>query len=440
MKGRFLLLGVTLAGVVSFAPVKASAQACASCVTLPWNTGNCSNTDGTACLGISSGSSPAIVGQANSGVGVQGTAEGANGVGVLATEISFTGTTYGLEASVSSPAGYGIYAYNASTGTAAGNGAGSGVYGSSSAVASSGVYGVSTGTNGVGLYGVGREAGVVGTNTVGGFGLLGEATNGGYGVGGSSDSHYGVFGASTSSYGVYGSSTGNSGIFGTTSGHPYAGVYGSNTNAGGGWGVRGDAIGPGTGVYGTNTNDTTGGWAGYFAGRVYVSTGLVVNGTCVSGNCSSDLRLKQNVQSLTGSLDVLAALRPVTFEWKNPQERGYSSGTQTGFIAQEVEKVKPDWIGVDDKGFKTLNTRGLEPMLVDAVRTLKANNDALRADDGVLRAKLAGVEDRLRLLEAGRSTATSGFGGGSLGLGLLALAGAVFASRRRSGSADQAGS
>jgi hypothetical protein len=438
MKSRFLVLGVTLAGAVSFAPVEASADTCASCVTLPWNTGTCSNTDGKACLGIASGASPAIDGQANSGTGVQGTAQGANGIGVAASNTSSTGTTYGLLASVASPTGYGIFASNSSTGTAAGGGAGSGIYGVSSAVASSGVYGVSTGTNGVGLYGVGREAGVAGTNTVGGDGVIGEATNGGYGVVGSSDSAYGVFGGSTSSYGVYGASTGNSGIFGTTSGYPYAGVYGSNTNASGGWGVRGDAIGPGSGVYGVNTNDTTVGWAGYFAGRVYVSTGLVVNGTCVSGNCSSDLRLKQNVQSLTGSLDVLAALRPVTFEWKNPQERGYSSGTQTGFIAQEVEKVKPDWVGVDDKGFKTLNTRGLEPMLVDAVRTLKADNDALRADDGVLRAKLAGVEDRLRLLEAGRSPATSGFGGGSVGLGLLALAGAVFASRRRSGSAGQA--
>src|SRR5687768_5367909 len=58
----------------------------------------------------------------------------------------------------------------------------------------------------------------------------------------------------------------------------------------------------------------------------------------------SDVRLKRNVSTLEGSLDKLLKLRGVTFEWKDPAKHVGRFGVQTGFIAQEVEKVFPDWV------------------------------------------------------------------------------------------------
>lgn len=145
--------------------------------------------------------------------------------------------------------------------------------------------------------------------------------------------------------------------------------------------------------------------------------------TCSGLTCSSDIRLKKNVQSLTGSLDVLAKLRAVTFEWKNREERGYSAATQYGFIAQEVEKVKPEWVGVDAQGFKTLDNTKLQVMRVDGVRTLKMENDDLR--------------DRVRALEAARRPHISGMAEGGIGFGVCAgLLGSslVLARRKRSDS------
>jgi hypothetical protein len=259
-----------------------------------------------------------------------------------------------------------------------------------------------------------------------------------------STSNSGVVGQSTSSYGVYGLSsntTGLAGVIGIATGYSngiwasaanagtcalYAnnsdagiGVYG--TTASGGIGVEGNTSGSGYAVEGVNTN--TSGYAGYFSGQVKITTNLTVSGnltvagTCNGTTCSSDIRLKKNVQSLSGSLDDLAKLRPVTFEWKIPDDHGREPGKQFGFIAQEVEKVKPEWVGVDDQGFKTLNTTRLQIMLVDSVRTLKTENDELR--------------DRVKALEAGRRPLISGMGEGGLGIGLVAIAGALIVSRRR---------
>jgi hypothetical protein len=78
---------------------------------------------------------------------------------------------------------------------------------------------------------------------------------------------------------------------------------------------------------------------------------------------TSDGRYKENVAPLNGSLDLVKALRPVSFTWK-PQEditrldeegnevlvregHNFPEGTQVGFIAQEVQEVldgKP-WLG-----------------------------------------------------------------------------------------------
>ncbi|MGH7435464.1 MAG: tail fiber domain-containing protein [Polyangiaceae bacterium] len=135
------------------------------------------------------------------------------------------------------------------------------------------------------------------------------------------------------------------------------------------------------------------------------------------------MRLKKNIQPLQNSLDTLVRLRPVSFEWKEPSDHA-PAGTQVGLIAQEVEKVRPDWVGVDANGFKTLNPKGLEIMLVDGVKTLKLENEALKAESDDLR-------QRVRSLEAGRRPLVSGVGEGGIGLGLCAMAVAVVATRRK---------
>jgi hypothetical protein len=150
-------------------------------------------------------------------------------------------------------------------------------------------------------------------------------------------------------------------------------------------------------------------YAGYFQGRVHAA-GMSVGGTPnlsytlhVSGNIglngsllhSSDSRYKTNVKNLGSSLEKIAQLRPVTYNFKaedlseyyalvpdsvkisNEKElrRYFGLGMgrdtkrkHTGFIAQEVQGVFPELVQKDDKGMLSVNYVELIPVLAGAVQ------------------------------------------------------------------------
>jgi len=96
-----------------------------------------------------------------------------------------------------------------------------------------------------------------------------------------------------------------------------------------------------------------------------------------SWSASSDRRLKKNIHDLDGALDLLTALRGVTFEYIDPDSINELPGTRVGMIAQEVEEVMPDWVSTGPTGYKRLTYRGFEALTVEAFRELKAEKDAL---------------------------------------------------------------
>jgi len=117
----------------------------------------------------------------------------------------------------------------------------------------------------------------------------------------------------------------------------------------------------------------------YFAVNGYYAAYLTSSGTL----SASDERLKENVTTLTGSLDKINQLRGVSFNWKN-EARG--TGNNIGFIAQEVESVYPELVGdgglpdVDGESpHKHVNYEKLVPALVEAIKELKAELDAAKA-------------------------------------------------------------
>lgn len=146
-------------------------------------------------------------------------------------------------------------------------------------------------------------------------------------------------------------------------------------------------------------------------------TGVLTVLSCNGCNTSSDVRLKKNVRPITGALQQLLQLRGVTYEWIDPAKHGDETGTQTGFIAQDVEKVFPGWVHDGSDGFKVLSYRQTEGLEVESIRELKIQNDELR--------------ERIKSLEAGRRPLVSGFGEGGIGLGMATIAGAILIASRR---------
>ena len=108
---------------------------------------------------------------------------------------------------------------------------------------------------------------------------------------------------------------------------------------------------------------------------------LNVNGAvqATSYNATSDIRLKTNIQSLSGSLELVNQLNGVSFTWKNDT----TNKPIHGLIAQDVEKVLPDIVNTDttdnEDGYKqkSIHYDGLFPHLIESIKTLTQENKAL---------------------------------------------------------------
>jgi hypothetical protein len=75
-------------------------------------------------------------------------------------------------------------------------------------------------------------------------------------------------------------------------------------------------------------------------------------------------------------MGLIRRLRGVSFEWREDLQPG-QSGKDLGVIAQEVEQVFPELVGVDQRGYKTVNYIGLIAPLIEAVKELDARITAL---------------------------------------------------------------
>lgn len=114
----------------------------------------------------------------------------------------------------------------------------------------------------------------------------------------------------------------------------------------------------------------------------------------------SDARQKKNIAPLHGSLNTLLSLRPVTYEYNDPANPMYLPGTQTGFIAQQVQPILPAWVDQADDGTLMLTPRGFEAMAVDAMQEQQQQINALQAENDELRARLDRLESMMRTLAA----------------------------------------
>ncbi len=89
---------------------------------------------------------------------------------------------------------------------------------------------------------------------------------------------------------------------------------------------------------------------------------------------TSDARLKTNIHELPYGLKELMLLRPVAFNWK-----GQLSTGKVGLIAQEVKKIIPEVvIGNEKTEFLGMNYAELVPVLINAIKELKEEVDALK--------------------------------------------------------------
>ena len=117
--------------------------------------------------------------------------------------------------------------------------------------------------------------------------------------------------------------------------------------------------------------------------RMYADTGdFHANGNVVAYSTTiSDERLKENVKTVTGALDILDQIRGVTFD------RIDTGKKSAGVIAQELEKVMPYAIyetalplktGSEEDTYKVVEYDALHAVLIEAIKELKSEIDELK--------------------------------------------------------------
>jgi hypothetical protein len=93
--------------------------------------------------------------------------------------------------------------------------------------------------------------------------------------------------------------------------------------------------------------------------------------------CTSDKRLKNNVVPITSALTKIDSINGVEYDWNSELQTTYS-GHDVGVIAQEIEQVLPEAVVTRDNGYKAVNYDKVIPLLLQAIKELKAEIQALK--------------------------------------------------------------
>jgi hypothetical protein len=115
---------------------------------------------------------------------------------------------------------------------------------------------------------------------------------------------------------------------------------------------------------------------------------VVINSGGTAYNTTSDYRLKENIAPMTGALNKIAALKPVTYSWK------VDGSASEGFIAHELAEVVPECVtgekdAVDAEGkpiYQGIDTSFLVATLTAAIQEIKAELDTVKAELATLKA------------------------------------------------------
>ena len=142
-------------------------------------------------------------------------------------------------------------------------------------------------------------------------------------------------------------------------------------------------------IYG-NVSGTSNYYALVFQNNAFANTVgyIACSGSTTSYATSSDYRLKDNVLPMTGALEKVSKLKPVTYKWKLDNTDG------EGFIAHELQAIIPNAVtgdkdAIDEKGnpkYQGIDTSFLVATLTAAIQEqiqiindLKARIETLEA-------------------------------------------------------------
>lgn len=372
--------------------------------------------DGIAVMGYSSS-------KTGTSKGVYGLTYSDEGKGVLGENRSTTGSNYGVYGYSASTEGYGVYGESSycgvrgrnftKTGTAYGvqglvnSSSGIGVEGTAYSMTGNtiGVYGQSASLEGTGLWGfssslTGKTKGVVGyINSPDGF--SGYFAGGKFHVRG----RVGV-GTETPDAGIHlkgtgfpetfmflEAATGNDAGFRIYEGTTAKWHIFNDVNAGG---LRMYNTAAATAIFCKQDNSNVG--IGTITPGYKLQVGNSGDGTQARANAwntFSDARLKKDFTEINRPLEMVEKLTGYYYYWKE----GVDQNRQVGFSAQEIRDVMPEVVSEGEDGLLSVEYGKISPLLLEAIKALKNENDRLKTENSELKAISEKNEVRITEIE-----------------------------------------
>ena len=114
--------------------------------------------------------------------------------------------------------------------------------------------------------------------------------------------------------------------------------------------------------------------------KMDTSGNFIATADIIAYGSVSDVSYKENIKPITGALNLVDKLQGVTFDWKKDTDTNKMVGIKEdiGFIAQDVEKVLPTLVRENENGKLSIRDKGIVPVLVEAIKELKAEIEELK--------------------------------------------------------------
>lgn len=129
-------------------------------------------------------------------------------------------------------------------------------------------------------------------------------------------------------------------------------------------------------------------------GNIYYKTGNIGIGTdtpeeklhvagniCYTGTSAacSDERYKKDITQITDALQNLMKIRGVKYSWRTDEfkEKNFTSDTQVGVIAQDIEPYFPELVVTNEEGYKSVDYPKLTAVLIEAIKEQQQQYETL---------------------------------------------------------------
>jgi hypothetical protein len=116
----------------------------------------------------------------------------------------------------------------------------------------------------------------------------------------------------------------------------------------------------------------------------------------------SDIRWKKNLNPLKDVLPELEKLQGVKYKWRTDEypDMNFDKEMQIGLVAQEVEKIFPELVRTDSKGYKAVSYEKLSVVLLEGIKEQQQQITSCKSENSNLRSQLQSLQQEVEQIKA----------------------------------------